>query len=96
MSSVEPGSDPRYDPEVDTPEDGRAGPLLCVPLCFRGRSLGVFRAFPASPDRVSARTAEVLASSLSAVVRNVLLYRSLLESIEEVARARRDARARTG
>jgi DNA-binding response OmpR family regulator len=96
VSCVEPESDPRYDPEVDTPEDGKAGPLLCVPVSFRGRGLGVFRAFPDSADCVSARTAEVLASSLSAAVRNVLLYRSLLESIEEVARVRRDARARTG
>jgi signal transduction protein with GAF and PtsI domain len=96
VSSAEPESDPRFDPEVDTPEDGKPGPFLCVPVCFRGRSLGVFRAFPACADRVSARTAEILASSLSAAVRNVLLYRSLLESIEEVARVRRDARARTG
>jgi DNA-binding response OmpR family regulator len=96
VSSAEPASDPRFDPEVDTPEDGKSGPFLCVPVCFRGRSLGVFRAFPASADRVSAQTAEVLASALSAAVRNVLLYRSLLESIEEVARVRRDARTRTG
>jgi len=96
VSSAEPESDPRFDPEVDTPEDGKPGPFLCVPVCFRGRSLGVFRAFPTSADRISAQTAEVLASSLSAAVRNVLLYRSLLESIEEVARVRRDARTRTG
>jgi hypothetical protein len=32
--------------------------------------------------------------ALSAVVRNVLLYRSLLESIEDLARARRDAGGR--
>ena len=95
MSSAEPESDPRFDPEVDTPQDGKPGPFLCVPVSFRGRSLGVFRAFPASADRVSAQTAEVLASALSAAVRNVLLYRSLLESIEEVARVRRDARTRT-
>ena len=31
---------------------------------------------------------------LSAAVRNVLLYRSLLESINDVAEARRDARSR--
>lgn len=94
VSSAEPEADPRFDPQVDTPRDGKPGPFLCVPICFRGRSLGVFRAFPALAERVSARTAEVLAASLSAAVRNVLLYRSLLESIEEVARARRDARGR--
>ena len=35
--------------------------------------------------------APVLAAALSAAVRNVLLYRSLVESIDEVAAARRDA-----
>jgi hypothetical protein len=33
----------------------------------------------------------VLTAALSAAVRNVLLYRSLVESIEEVAAARREA-----
>jgi DNA-binding response OmpR family regulator len=92
VSSAEPEADPRFDPEVDTPGDAEPGPFVCVPITFRGRPLGVFRAFPADPARVSARTAELLAASLSAAVRNVLLYRSLLESIEEVARVRRDAR----
>jgi hypothetical protein len=32
----------------------------------------------------------VLGAALSAAVRNVLLYRSLLESIEELARVRRE------
>jgi hypothetical protein len=40
----------------------------------------------------SARTGEVLAATLSAAVRNVLLYRSLVETIEEVAEARRQSR----
>ena len=39
------------------------------------------------------RTAEVLAAAFSAAVRNVLLYRSLLQSIEEVAEARKQSRA---
>ncbi|MEN8181944.1 MAG: GAF domain-containing protein, partial [Myxococcota bacterium] len=92
IPASDPGSDPRFDADVDTPADGKPGPFLCVPVSFRGRSLGVFRAFPGSPEGISARTAEVLASSLSAAVRNVLLYRSLLGSIDEVARVRRDAR----
>jgi hypothetical protein len=50
--------------------------------------------FPKEPAAASARTGEVLAAALSAVVRNVLLYRSLLESIEDLARARRDAGGR--
>jgi two-component system response regulator FixJ len=44
---------------------------------------------------VSARTGEVLAAAFSAALRNVLLYRSLLQSIEEVAQARREARAKS-
>jgi GAF domain-containing protein len=88
-----PKSDPRFDPAVDTPEDGRPGPLLCLPLRFRGKMLGVFRAFPADPSAVSPRTGEVLAAALSAAVRNVLLYRSLLDAIEEVARARRESQS---
>jgi hypothetical protein len=37
----------------------------------------------------------MLAAVLSAAVRNVLLYRSLLESIEEVAQVRREAKSET-
>ena len=36
---------------------------------------------------MSPRTGEVVAAALSAAVRSVLLYRSLVESIEEVAEA---------
>jgi hypothetical protein len=51
----------------------------------------VCRIFTANPHAASPRTAEVLGAALSAAVRNVLLYRSLVESIEEVARARKDS-----
>jgi DNA-binding response OmpR family regulator len=88
-----PESDPRYDAAVDTPEDGRPAPLLCVPLRLRGKTLGVLRAFPREGASASARTAEILGAALSAAVRNVLLYRSLLESIDEVAEARREGRS---
>ena len=50
------------------------------------------RAFPRDAAEASARSAELLAAALSAAVRNALLYRSLLESIDEVAEARRAAR----
>ena len=40
---------------------------------------------------VSPDTMEVLSTALSAAVRNVLLYRSLLESIDELSEARREA-----
>jgi hypothetical protein len=39
---------------------------------------------------------EVLAAALSAAVRNVLLYRSLVDTIDEVARARREAQRGVG
>jgi DNA-binding NarL/FixJ family response regulator len=94
VASGRPQADPRFDPAVDTPEDGSPGPLLCVPIRLRGKVLGVARVFPKEPAAASARTGEVLAAALSAVVRNVLLYRSLLESIEDLARARRDAGGR--
>lgn len=93
VASAEPASDPRFDGDVDTPE-GAARPLLCVPVRFRGKGLGVLRAFLPEGAAPSARTGEVLAAALSAAVRNVFLYRSLIESIEEVARARRDAASR--
>jgi DNA-binding response OmpR family regulator len=86
-----PERDPRFDPQVDTPADGVARPLLCVPLRLRGKVLGVFRGFPSQGVGASARTGEILSATLSAAVRNVLLYRSLLESIDEVADARRAA-----
>ena len=78
-------------PSADTPEGGAVGPLLVLPIRFRGRTLGVCRVFSADPRAASPRTAEVLGAALSAAVRNVLLYRSLVESIEEVARARKEA-----
>lgn len=93
VATETPASDPRFDAAVDTPSDGAAAPLLCLPLSFRGKVLGVLRAFPREPDRASARAGEVLAAALSAAVRNVLLYRSLLETIEEVANARRESQA---
>lgn len=91
VAAQEPQSDPRFDPEVDTPEDGCVGPFLCLPLRLRGKVVGVFRAFPPPDGVVSARTGEVLAAALSAAVRNALLYRSLVETIEDVAEARREA-----
>jgi GAF domain-containing protein len=94
VAAARPQADPRFDPAVDTPEDGSAGPLLCVPLRLRGKVLGLARVFPKEAAAASARTGEILAASLSAAVRNLLLYRSLLESIEDLARARRDAGAR--
>jgi DNA-binding response OmpR family regulator len=86
-----PDRDPRFDPQVDTPADGVVRPLLCVPLRLRGKVLGVFRGFPSQGVGASARTGEILSATLSAAVRNVLLYRSLLEAIDEVADARREA-----
>jgi GAF domain-containing protein len=91
VASDAPQSDPRFDPAADTPEDGRPGPLLCGPLRFRGKTLGVFRVFPERAETAAPATGEVLAAALSAAVRNVLLYRSLVDTIEEVAQARRDA-----
>jgi len=93
VASDHPDKDPRFTPDVDTPADGSVRPLVCVPLQVRGKTLGVLRAFP-SGTGASARTAELLAAAVSAAVRNVLLYRSLLESIDEVARVRRESRGR--
>jgi DNA-binding NarL/FixJ family response regulator len=91
VATARPQADPRFDPLVDTPADGVPAPLLCVPLRLRGVVLGVARIFPKDEAAASARTGEVLSSVLSAAIRNVLMYRSLLESIEDVARARREA-----
>jgi GAF domain-containing protein len=90
-----PEQEGRFDLEVDTPLDGGARPVLFVPIRIRERVIGVLRVFLARSGRSSASTAEVLSAAFSAAVRNVLLYRNLLQSIEEVASARRDARART-
>jgi DNA-binding response OmpR family regulator len=92
VATDEPSRDPRFDAQVDTPAAGEIGPFLCLPMRFRGKTLGVFRAFLAPPARTSPRAGEVLTAALSTVVRNVLLYRSLVDSIEEVARARRESR----
>jgi DNA-binding response OmpR family regulator len=92
VASDRPASDPRFDPEVDLPTEGGVAPLLCVPLRLRGVVVGVARAFPSAGAGASAATGETLSAVLSAAVRNVLLYRSLLESIDDVAEARREAR----
>jgi signal transduction protein with GAF and PtsI domain len=96
VASDDPAADPRFDAGVDTPEDGAAGPLLCGPLSFRGKTLGVFRVFPETAEDASPGVGEVLAAALSAAVRNVLLYRSLVETIDEVARARRESQRSAG
>jgi FixJ family two-component response regulator/GAF domain-containing protein len=92
VATDRPRADPRFDPDVDTPENGAIGPLLCAPLHWRNKVLGVVRAFPQGGAAASARTGEVISAALSAAVRNLLLYRSLLESIEDLAEARREAR----
>ena len=91
IACAAPAADPRFDASADTPEGGAVGPLLVLPIRFRGRTLGVCRVFGDDSRVASPRTAEVLGAALSAAVRNVLLYRSLVESIEEVARARKEA-----
>ncbi|HXK21781.1 MAG TPA: GAF domain-containing protein [Myxococcota bacterium] len=94
VAADQPESVPGFELAVDTPEDGAAGPLYCVPIAIRGRVLGLARAFLRAGAGTSARTAELLSSALSAAVRNALLYRSLLESIDDLARARRESNER--
>jgi CheY-like chemotaxis protein len=93
VASDAPARDARFARAVDTAGDGEPRPLLCGPIRFRGRSLGVFRVFPESPAEASPALAELLVAALSAAVRNTLLYKSLVQTIEEVAVARREARA---
>jgi DNA-binding response OmpR family regulator len=91
VATDHPEADPRFDAEVDTPAEGEVGPLIVAPLRLRGKVVGVVRAFPPAADGARARVGETLTAALSAAIRNVLLYRSLVESIDDVARARRDA-----
>ncbi len=93
VATADPAAEARFEAEIDTASDGEVRPYLCVPLRLRERVVGLLRAFPADGRPASARTAEVLAAAFSAALRNVLLYRSLLKSIEEVAQARREARS---
>ena len=96
VATGDPTGDPRFDPEVDTPESGTPGPLICGALRFRNKPIGLFRVFPAQAEDAAPELGELLAAALSAAVRNVLLYRSLVETIEEVAEARRAAREGAG
>ncbi len=96
VASEDPAADPRFDGGIDTPDDGASGPLLCGALSFRGKTLGIFRVFPERPEDASPGVGEVLAAALSAAVRNVLLYRSLVDTIDEVARARREGQGGAG
>lgn len=92
VATPTPADDARFDPRVDTPADGAVRGLLCVPVKLRDKVVGVLRVFFEDGGRPSPRTGEVLSAAVSAAVRNVLLYRSLLQSIEELAAARREAR----
>lgn len=92
VATGDPTRDPRFDAESDTPADGSAGPFVCGALRFRGKPIGVFRVFPADGAHASPELGELLSAALSAAVRNVLLYRSLVQTIEEVAEARRVSR----
>jgi DNA-binding NarL/FixJ family response regulator len=94
VATDRPERDARFDPAVDTPGSGAIGPLLVIPLRVRDRVLGVARVFPGESVGASARLAELVAAPLSAATRNVLLYRSLLDSVDDVARARREAEGR--
>jgi FixJ family two-component response regulator len=88
-----PELDGRFEADIDTPADGVPRPYLCVPLRLRGKVVGLLRVFLGPTAPASPRTAEILAAAFSAALRNVLLYRSLLRSIEEVAQARRERRS---
>jgi GAF domain-containing protein len=94
VAADRPEEEPGFAADVDTPEDGVAGPLCIAPIAIRGRVLGLARAFLPAGSSASLRTAEVIGTALSAAVRNALLYRSLLESIDDLARARREASER--
>ncbi|MGH0033267.1 MAG: response regulator [Myxococcota bacterium] len=96
VAAEEPAADARFDAAVDTPEDGVAGPLLVLPLLIRGKALGLARIHPEDAGGASPRTPEQQAGALAAALRNALLYRSLIESIDDVARARREAGTRSG
>lgn len=86
-----PSEESRFVAAVDTASDGAARPYLGVPIQLRGKRVGVLRIFLEPGCKTSPRTGEVLAAVFSAAVRNVLLYRSLVQSIDEVAEARRQA-----
>ena len=91
VASSEAAADPRFDTAVDTSESlSERAPCLILPLRFRGKSLGLVRVFSAAPQAASPKTAEVLTAVVSAAARNVLLYRSLVDSVEELAEARRE------
>jgi len=92
VAAPDPAADSRFQAEVDTPLDGEPGPFLCVPLRLRGKSVAVCRVYPPQGASVSTRSGEAIAAALSAAVRNVLLYRSLIESIDDVATVRRESR----
>jgi len=96
VASAEPAADPRFDPEVDAPEGGAPGGLLCLPLRFRRNTVGLVRVHLARAEAPSLRTAEIAGAALSAALRSWLLYRSWRSSIDEVARIRRESAARPG
>jgi CheY-like chemotaxis protein len=89
VAAEHPAQESGFAPAIDTPRDGTPGPLLLLPLAIRGKVLGLARIHPESAQAVSARTGELLAAALSAALRSALLYRSLLDAVDDVAAARR-------
>jgi DNA-binding response OmpR family regulator len=97
VAAERPAEREGFAPAIDTPADGTPGPLLVLPLAIRGRVLGLARIHPESAGDASDRIGETLAAALSAALRSVLLYRSLLEAVDDVAAARRrQGNPRTG
>ncbi|MBW2716521.1 MAG: GAF domain-containing protein [Deltaproteobacteria bacterium] len=94
VATDQPDRDPRFDPEVDTLECAEARPLLCVPVRFRNKTMGVMRVFLEAGVPASARTGEILTAVISAAVRNAVMYRGLLECVDGVAKARRENQPR--
>jgi CheY-like chemotaxis protein len=89
LAAAQPAAEAGFAAAIDTPADGAAGPLYLLPLSIRGKVLGLARVHPESAAAVSAGTGEALAAALSAALRSALLYRSLLDAVDDVAAARR-------
>ena len=88
-----PDQDPRFDPEVDTPEGGEATPMLCVPISFRNKTMGVMRVFlesgvppPREPAKFSPRRSRRRSATQSCTAACSIAWTRLQKRVGRIGR----------
>ncbi|MBW1681820.1 MAG: GAF domain-containing protein, partial [Deltaproteobacteria bacterium] len=85
--SNDPTKDPRWCPDFDKKSGFRTRSLLCVPLKFRGNTIGVIEIINRAEGkftRADLRLLEVIASQAASAIENAKVYEALEEAFEKL------------